>query len=262
MKRRDFPKAASAITTGGIVATTPACRWFDETPVTGSSIWTEISAAQPDSITGLTLWLKADAGVTHTAGSVTQWADQSGNGNHATAGTSPGYITNLLNGKPVIRFDGTATLLNISLVLSNTISIFLVATPSTVADTYLFGSNGVASSPAIVSNYSGLAFEWFHSNGTIVDRASFNSASSGFSILSLKEDLSSDTIYSNSSLSSIIPANVPITETLNVIGAGSPGVNHCDSDIAEIIVYTRALSDNERQGVELYLSNKYTITLA
>ena len=65
----------------------------------------------------LVVWLKADAGVfTDTGGTtpatndgdlIALWNDQSGNGNHvlqATSGNRPVFKTNVLGGKPVLRF--------------------------------------------------------------------------------------------------------------------------------------------------------------
>lgn len=66
----------------------------------------------PEGITGMKLWLKADA-ITGLAdgGSVSSWPDSSGLGHNAIqadSGRYPTYETNELNGKPVIRFNGTS----------------------------------------------------------------------------------------------------------------------------------------------------------
>ncbi len=63
------------------------------------------------------LWLKADANVYNDAGTtlasnndlVQQWNDKSGNSNNAsqaTSGNRPRYVTNVINGKPALRFTG------------------------------------------------------------------------------------------------------------------------------------------------------------
>ncbi len=57
------------------------------------------------------LWLRSDLGVTPgtNAVGVSAWADQSGNGNNfaqAAAGNQPVYNTNIINGRPILRFDG------------------------------------------------------------------------------------------------------------------------------------------------------------
>ena len=58
-----------------------------------------------------TLWLKADTiGGLSDGGAIGTWADQSGNGRdftQNTAGAKPTYKTGILNGLPVVRFDGT-----------------------------------------------------------------------------------------------------------------------------------------------------------
>ena len=70
-------------------------------------------AVPPESFdtTNLTVWLK-DAGLTGLGDNdpVSTWADSSGNGLDAIQGTAayrPLYKTNILNGYPVVRFDGS-----------------------------------------------------------------------------------------------------------------------------------------------------------
>ena len=59
---------------------------------------------------GMIIWYKADALSGLTNGSkITTWTDSSGKGNHAVQPISsrrPSYYTNVLNGKPTLRFDG------------------------------------------------------------------------------------------------------------------------------------------------------------
>jgi hypothetical protein len=58
----------------------------------------------------LVLWMRADTGVTADAsGAVSLWEDQSPNGFDAAqieAASMPKFVTNSVNGKPVIHFDG------------------------------------------------------------------------------------------------------------------------------------------------------------
>ena len=57
------------------------------------------------------LWFDgADAStITHSSNVVTQWRDKSGNERHANAsgGNSPQFVSNALNGKSLLRFDGS-----------------------------------------------------------------------------------------------------------------------------------------------------------
>ena len=57
------------------------------------------------------LWFDgADAStITHSSNSISQWRDKSGNNRHAnqgTAGSQPQLVSNALNGKSLLRFDG------------------------------------------------------------------------------------------------------------------------------------------------------------
>jgi hypothetical protein len=55
----------------------------------------------------VTGWFKADDGANTVDGATpSKWNDQSGNGNHGTNSGAPAFKTNILNGKPVFRFDG------------------------------------------------------------------------------------------------------------------------------------------------------------
>ena len=73
----------------------------------------------PLQIGGLKLWLDAtDPAANGTqpsnASAISSWVDKSGSGNTVTQGTGasqPTYRTNVLNGKPVVRFDGTNDLM-------------------------------------------------------------------------------------------------------------------------------------------------------
>lgn len=60
--------------------------------------------------TGLKLWLRADAGVTlDGTNHVSAWADQSGlarHGSQSNTSARPLFVSNALNGNPVLRFDG------------------------------------------------------------------------------------------------------------------------------------------------------------
>ena len=63
----------------------------------------------PDRLPDLQLWLKSDAGVTFDSEGVSLWEDQSGQGHHAEQGSAalrPGFVAHGLGTRPVVRFDG------------------------------------------------------------------------------------------------------------------------------------------------------------
>lgn len=61
-----------------------------------------------DNSTNNVLWLRADAIISSNNQPLDEWRDQSGNGNHvrqANPVQQPLFITNFMNGYPVVRFD-------------------------------------------------------------------------------------------------------------------------------------------------------------
>jgi len=79
------------------------------------------------------LLLQADKATADVDGNVTTWADQSGNANDATqsdVSMAPKLVANIINGKPVVRFDGSNDFLDVassdSLNLTGDVSAFFV----------------------------------------------------------------------------------------------------------------------------------------
>lgn len=78
------------------------------------------SEIQPNNISDLGLWLKSDTGVTLSGSNVASWADQSGNSNNAVAKTGGvTVVSNSLNEKPVLRFNGSSNLITNSFYVTN-----------------------------------------------------------------------------------------------------------------------------------------------
>ena len=76
-----------------------------------SNAYTQTGPGGVGNTTSNILWLKADAITTlNDNDPVAIWADDSGNSYNLTQGTTanqPTYQTNEINGKPIIRFDGS-----------------------------------------------------------------------------------------------------------------------------------------------------------
>jgi hypothetical protein len=63
---------------------------------------------EPRQLPGCAVWLRSDIGITLVSGAVSRWADQSGNGNDATQGSSgrrPAFDVARINGRPTLFFD-------------------------------------------------------------------------------------------------------------------------------------------------------------
>jgi hypothetical protein len=105
-------------------------------------------AAQPDGLSGLVAWYKADALALSDGAAVTSWTDSSASGANplvqAVAPAQPVFKTAILNGLPVVRFNGTAqglvTAGNLSL---STFSVFVVFRATNSGIVYEHGVGGV-----------------------------------------------------------------------------------------------------------------------
>lgn len=231
----------------------------------------------PEGIPDCALWLKADAGITTVDGNVSSWADQSGNGNHATQSTvanRPLYVASAQGGKPTLRFDGSDD------YMSNPSASYSIthATGSTVFSVYFINS---LSSPASQVPY--MLGSTTYSNGKVVGYLSSGKMNVG----SWGVDYSSaSALYENykpyittgvwnpytASLyqpfdgylngQKVFSANVWASSSLSAgLWLGVP--NYYPSiDLAELVVFNRALTDAERIKVEQYLSSKFAITLS
>lgn len=75
------------------------------------------TAFSPSQLSGLTLWLDAELGVVATGNKVSGWTDQSTKGNNAAqamAARQPTVVTKVINGRAVLRFDGTNSVLAVA----------------------------------------------------------------------------------------------------------------------------------------------------
>jgi hypothetical protein len=231
----------------------------------------------PIPISGLSLWLKADAGVTLSGSNVTAWADQSGNGNNAVTniGEEPTFVSSFLNNKPAIQFNGDGQIVEIadsnSLDFINT-SAFIVLRylGQGTGNNIVYIKNANAGSPENEAMYGLVA-----TNGGNV---SFSQNVDGWSdhqtqidiqdsiprILSMTYDGTNQNVYSNGNFSNtfFIGGNIATsTGTLQIGGYNKSfdGEEYFYGQIAEIIMYNRAVTEAERQQVEAYLNTKYAI---
>ncbi len=219
---------------------------------------------------GMALWLKADAGTTLDAsGKISDWADQTSGSTKKLTQTTPNYrpgiVQGALNGQPVVRFTSAST------YLSTTASVLSGATPFTA-----FTVARVNSNPAYNyqhfwwcgtdSIYAGYA-QWMTTSGRL--RASWGSSGALISTSTAATLSSWYTIASRYApglhemwLNST-PVNTSIKSDSNLAAGFTVGnsVSNCQGlygDIAELLIFSRKLTETERQGVEQYLSVRWS----
>ncbi len=229
----------------------------------------ETAYAIPSSST-LRLWLKSNSGVlTNSTGNVTNWLDQSGNNNTASPPTvlaRPTFVTNSINGNPVLRFDGINHTLRI---LSNggfttnvDLTAFVVTRPQnslTILSRDDFSGTGERVWKMGVNN-SNYFYEFFGAgNGGYVETGSASLGSPKMITFGFKNNSTRDMAVNGITLDSK-PVGVMTSSTIGMAVSGRLDGNELfNGDIAEILFYSQALSIEERENVESYLNTKYSL---
>ena len=233
--------------------------------------------AQADPITtGLSLWLKADNGLA-TDGST--WADQSGNGHNATAvqGQAPTFVSSAINGLPAAHFSG-AQRMSISgqPVTSQHFTIIVVATDESTQ------SHGDYCD--VVSNWSGstgvqsifLGTVWKRPGNKFLDRIRFTDQIGGSDqdeqgvgrvkkpanafILSAVSANKSARVYVDDKLQYDLGSKLKRRDLSAGWFLGDQGACACEywlGDIAEVLIYDRALTTREIETDAAYLKAKW-----
>ena len=216
----------------------------------------------PPDLGGLEMWLEGDSlGVVDNQ-PINEWDDLSGNGHHVeqpTGSLQPIYKVNILNGHAVVRFDAADDFLASATFASE------LAQPNTVF---------LVNKWADTTTRTGF-------DGIDVNKRNmlYLTAADGFVAYAgtdqaLKHQIPVQHLRWN--LHAITYNGAASTYWLNraVLATGNPGTmgltgitlgrfaapnQAVSGDIAELIIYNRALSDAERQQVEDYLATKYAI---
>lgn len=227
----------------------------------------------PSSVPNLCLWLMADSVEVVSGKVVTLYDIQNNNdAKQITPLLQPLFIDSVVNGHPVIRFDGGQTRLvglqEITNINNSSFTIFIVASGASV-------SNQTIECLFTINNYNdgfwlarrsfvGEEFITSYNNGlnsitTTVN--SFPNTGCFPRIITYKKEFNvvssfyqNGTNHSNSSDAALCG---PFTNTNYSVGQSGFGFTNLTGDIAEIIVYNTALSDSLRKIVEQYLSAKY-----
>lgn len=236
----------------------------------------------PATISNLQAWFKADSLALSDGAAVGTWTESSPNAYAATqavAGQKPIYKANIVNGLPVVRFSSASSqYLDLGTVLGKpanftTFAVYQTTDASTRQDA--FGS--------IDSSYTG-AKGWglLDLNNSAAGCLAHGWASDGTNSAWPRalSAITANTFYYTASAyvsggTSSVPYINGVTPAYTVAGgttpasnsgtaysfslgrAGAYNGNYFSGDLAEVIIYNKALSNAERAQVEAYLKNKY-----
>lgn len=213
-------------------------------------------------------WYDPTQGVTDAGGgAVSAWADQSGNGRTLSQGTGasrPTTGTRTQNGLNVIDFDGTADRMTTSsFTQAEPWSVFLVWLSDTNAATRLamthLGTDGS-------SNYSGFGVttdsggSWYYS-GFSGDTIGAGTADTNAHIMSYIIDSATLTLYEDGTQIATSGNTNGITGGI-CVGAFKDSSNFWNGWLGDIIGYSGALNDTNRDNLEAALGTRWGITVA
>jgi hypothetical protein len=216
--------------------------------------------------------LRLDAGdtgtITDTTGNVTLWGDKSGNGYNATTdfGT-PRTGDSTENGLNIIDFTSDRLFLPSALyAIPNGNNTAFVVSKRASEDGSLDSTIGAA---------TGVTNEYFHTYSNVAGSQLFTNKSGGggsatfagatntaLNIATMRRDGTTQGISVDGD-TEVTKTSATSSATIDdfFIGTAGSGAFPLNGSIAEIIIYDRALSANERAVVNQYLANKWGITL-
>lgn len=212
----------------------------------------------PSDIDGLTLWLDADDPDTITANAsdeVSQWDDKSGANNHVsrTASTAIKTGTATLNSRNVISHLSSGFLAGDWPVVSAACTVFvvwdlsaqdaMVAVVTGASNTFLGAATDGNTSTALVSN---MGTPTLYVDGTPVAAGTTRDGLHTLLVPNATVFTASNAVTSNL-----------FYRTSYTFAAGFETIG----GLAEVVVYSGALSTADRETVESYLADKWGITL-
>lgn len=235
----------------------------------------------PPDLANLKAWWKASSLVLSDGDPVATWTDSSGNGFDVTQGTAgfrPTYQTAELNGKPVVRFDGSDDVLRKTMTgnlfaPTDDATFFFVAKSSATGDSGGLVAQDEGPGPTqkwFVRLNSTEKLEWHvreNPSGDFIFSVATTAVSVGvFFAYALAISGATQTWHRNGIIdgsdTDATPVDFPtLTEDLTVGLSEIAGLlGFWNGDIAEIIIYNRALTAQERNQVGNYLESEYGLT--
>jgi hypothetical protein len=219
---------------------------------------------------GLLLWLDANVGVESSDGRVASWRDRSGLKNDATqqvADYRPTLAASWHAGKPAIEFDGSARFLAMPTGFADFtggLTIFEVAEISvdTMCASFLSLSNGGESDDISLHRMMGDEFEYECLDQSFATQPNEQPVLKPSLMTVVHHTDTRLDLYTNGALSGETMIALPATvhRAKNELGRSSyVDCAFLNGHIAEVVLYARDLSDEERVAVEAYLRKKWSL---
>lgn len=221
--------------------------------------------------TDLHLWLRADAGIatSNQGDPVETWEDQGPLGNHATQtdpAAQPIFNTKPLNENPALYFNNAALFMNVDLSALNDgiYTMFIVAERANgTSNSYLLSTN----------NSGGNGFSWGLPTETQLELTQFGQTNnittpafvSGEAPIVYQcsstpaSGLDNNALIKGNNLNQLTGMTAGTDVNAGLLGRNTQGQGF-RGFIAEVIIYDRVLSFNEKRSITNYLCIKYGVT--
>ncbi len=230
-----------------------------------------LPAGSPIPAAGVALWLAGDD-AKPAGGKLASWSNAALANVTATADKpelQPEVVANALNGHAIVRFDGANNMMMTSVDMSparmpeaTVIAVFNSKTDTKVPFRKLYGNDNGGYDRAV-----GLDDRGGEKNYTVFTGRGVE----GYFDLKPGETYVTVDQYTKSDFSGWVNGKPALTkvgaaweEALPNLYLGGTGTSYHEpwqGDLAEIIVYARVLTDQERAQVEDYLAKKYGVTI-
>lgn len=222
----------------------------------------------PKAISGLIQWSKADAIFQADNTALASWPDLSTANNpfeQATGGNQPTYRTNVVNGKPVVRFNGTSSkmLLQNNATIGGNYTIFVVTkTNANRQQNFIDGDGG--SNRVFQFRYSAdnnIQHIGFNTGGSPFTDSGPSFTGSNFNIMEAVRRMSDVEAYVNGATNGLT-ASTGTNQSLSrklTMGVYNVSEAYLDGDIAEVLYYNSALTNAQRRTIEEGLAAAYGI---
>jgi lysophospholipase L1-like esterase len=233
-----------------------------------------VGAFSPANISGLQFWIKADAGVYADAGvtpatdggTVQQWSDQSGNGNHvsqATAGSRPTYRAPasgdtggvvFTNGKALLNAgaafpNGAAALTTFAVFERNDYGIAYALAGTTSAGMELLNDGGGSGRHYMLFSTGSLSQSGMAPREWLIEHIYDGSQGT---------DLTKSRTWGSGVAQAGAASVGPLPATLAASNGIQLGKSGFQGTLAELVVYNRVLTTDERDDVRAYLLGRYS----
>lgn len=233
---------------------------------------------EPKAVPGLVLWLDATRGVTAVAGGkVAAWADQCGSAQDLTQSDptwQPQVLLAAINGLPAIRFlgskDAAQAVLRDGFTLTATTGVSLIALVRQNSDSYSgnllkFGPDNNLRGLNLSLNTFGAGLSPTSEYGSDLHSNGGPLTGTGFRLLTAVADGTAQVqeLYEDGRRTARVDKHGAALEASGrlVVGGYRAGAGNCsvgvNADLAELLIFNRALTGAERAGLEQYLRIKW-----